>query len=181
MKHEAAARRYALALVDSVPASEQKAVGEALATACRVLMEGPAWQILKNPIIGADEKKAVVRALVDREHPVYRLLAVVLDNRREGLMKDIAAQYQEELMRRRGQVRAVVRTAQPLSEAWGRRLQETLSRRLGQDVVPTFEVDESLIGGVEVRLPGRVLDGTVRGRLARLQAQLKREVGTGEA
>jgi F-type H+-transporting ATPase subunit delta len=181
MKNEAAARRYALALMESVPEADQDAVGEVLMTAARVLTGGPAWQILKNPIIGVEQKREVVGQIIDPDHPVYRLLAVTLEHRREALISDIAAQYQDEIMRRQGRVRAVVRTAQALSEAWAARLQETLSQSIGRELVPTFEVDPGLIGGVEVRLPDRVLDGTIRGRLARLQAQLKREVETGEA
>lgn len=176
MKYGAAARRYALALLQSLPEAERVPAGDVLGTAARVLTSGPAWQILKNPLVTPRAKQQVVGELVDPAHPVYRLLAIVLQNRREALIADIAQEYDTEIMRRQGRVRAVVRTAEPLPPAWMKRLQETLSLRLGQDVVSTYEVDPTLIGGVEVRLPGRVLDGTIRGRLARLKAQLKREV-----
>jgi F-type H+-transporting ATPase subunit delta len=176
MKYGAAARRYALALLQSVPEAEQAPVGAVLGTATRVLTGGPVWQIMKNPLVSPRAKQEIVGELVDPAHPVYRLLAIVLQNRREALLADIAEEYDTELMRRQGRLRAVVRTAQPLSEAWTKRLGDILSRRLGHELVATYEVDPTLIGGVEVRLPGQVLDGTIRGRLNRLKAQLKREV-----
>jgi F-type H+-transporting ATPase subunit delta len=181
MNVEAVARRYAVALIDSVPASERTAVGEALAEAARLLTGGPAWDVMRNPTIAAETKQRLVRRLFGDDGPVVRLLLVLVKNRREVLLPVLAEQYAQEMLERQGLVAARVRSAGPLDSVRRERLEAALQRRLGRGIRATYEVDPSLLGGVEVRLLDRLWDGTVKGRLERLKAKLKREVGTGEA
>jgi|SRR5690606_29550369 len=63
-------------------------------------------------------------------------------------------------------------SAYTLEDAEVERLVGSLKQRLGREVRVTQQVDESLIGGVLIRAGDTVIDGSVRGRLARLAEQL---------
>ena len=47
-----------------------------------------------------------------------------------------------------------------------------LKKKYGNDVTAEFAVDLALLGGMRIRVGSDVWDGTVRGRLERLQQQL---------
>jgi F-type H+-transporting ATPase subunit delta len=53
-------------------------------------------------------------------------------------------------------------------------LARALSDRLEREVTLEIHLDESLIGGAVVRAGDLVIDGSVRGRLARLTGALSR-------
>jgi F-type H+-transporting ATPase subunit delta len=53
-----------------------------------------------------------------------------------------------------------------------KRLAEALKRRLGREVRMHTRIDESLIGGAIVRAGDLVIDGSLKGRLARLGSAL---------
>ena len=63
-------------------------------------------------------------------------------------------------------------SAQSLEDAEVERLVGSLKKRLGREVHVSTSVDEALIGGVLIRAGDTVIDGSVRGRLARLAEQL---------
>lgn len=63
-------------------------------------------------------------------------------------------------------------SAHALEDAEVERLVASLKQRLGREVRTTSKVDERLIGGVLIRAGDTVIDGSVRGRLARLAEQL---------
>ena len=64
-------------------------------------------------------------------------------------------------------------TAFPLSDAIEDKLAASLKERLQRDVVLHSEIDKDLIGGAVIRAGDLVIDGSVRGKLARLAESMK--------
>jgi F-type H+-transporting ATPase subunit delta len=56
----------------------------------------------------------------------------------------------------------------PLSDSEQRRFQEILERRFEQQINLTTTVDKIVIGGAHIRAGDMVIDGSLRGRLAKL-------------
>lgn len=73
---------------------------------------------------------------------------------------------------RRDRYVAHVRTPVALTTAQEQRLGETLSRLYGRSMSLQVERDESLLGGLVVRVGGEVIDGSVAGKLAAAQRRL---------
>jgi len=71
---------------------------------------------------------------------------------------------------------ADVASAAPLSAEQSARLAAVLSARVGKDVKLNATVDDSLIGGLVVRLGSTMIDTSVKARLAALRNAMK-EVG----
>ena len=74
-------------------------------------------------------------------------------------------------MTRRPCTVAQVTSARPLTEAQEKALRGRLASFSGKEVHLEKAVDESLIGGVRVRLENTVFDDSVRGRLDALVAR----------
>ena len=65
---------------------------------------------------------------------------------------------------------ASVSSAAPLSEALAASVKANLTRRYGQGLNVSFAVDRDLIGGLRVKVGSDVFDGSVKARLAELEA-----------
>jgi F-type H+-transporting ATPase subunit delta len=77
------------------------------------------------------------------------------------------------LVRRdRGISLAEVRTALPLDDVQRTAVTERLHELTGDEIEINEVVDESLIGGITVRIGDRLYDASVRNRLERLRARL---------
>ncbi len=68
--------------------------------------------------------------------------------------------------------RARIETASEVDSATSSELVANLKKKYGNDLTAEFVVDPQLLGGMRVRVGSDVWDGTVRGRLERLQQQL---------
>ncbi|MGH7458032.1 MAG: ATP synthase F1 subunit delta [Longimicrobiaceae bacterium] len=131
-------------------------------------------RFMESPRIGAGEKKRVLRDALAGEVPelLLRFLLVVTEKRRERLIPQIAVAYRELLDREQGRIRAVVTLAVEAGDALQGEITEYLETRTGRTVIPEFRTDPSILGGIRVRLGDRVLDGSLRRRLAGMRARL---------
>ena len=77
------------------------------------------------------------------------------------------------LAARRGEVTAEVFAAQPLSEAQLAALNEQLRRGVGSRVSVDVHIDPGLIGGLVLKLGSRMVDGSIKSKLQRLQLAMK--------
>jgi F-type H+-transporting ATPase subunit delta len=67
---------------------------------------------------------------------------------------------------------AKIETASEVDSAIRSELVANLKKKYGTDLTAEFVVDLALLGGMRIRVGSDVWDGTVRGRLERLQQQL---------
>jgi F-type H+-transporting ATPase subunit delta len=131
-------------------------------------------EFLETPRIDIPSKQKALQASFGGRVPdlFLRFLRVVVENRRQGMFGEIAKQYQLLVDEMRGRVRADIAVAREADEALKREIVSSLERRLGKDVIATFNVDPSLIGGIVIRIGGQVLDGSLRRRTAGLRRRL---------
>ena len=85
---------------------------------------------------------------------------------------DVLKNYRRLLRLELEKRRARVETASELDSTTSSELVANLKKKYGNDVTAAFVVDPQLLGGMRIRVGSDVWDGTVRGRLERLQQQL---------
>ena len=99
-------------------------------------------------------------------------VALLVENRRADLLPDIAALF-EELKRESERVlKVTVRSAVPFVNGQADAIRQALSKRFGRDIELEQHIDPSVIGGAVIDAGDMVIDGSVRGRLARLESAL---------
>ena len=103
-------------------------------------------------------------------------LRLMAQNRRLFVVPGMIAQVKGLIAAERGEVTAEVTSAKPLSEDQTQALARTLKESVGKDVRLEVTVDESLIGGLVVKVGSRMIDTSLRAKLANLQNVMK-EVG----
>ena len=99
-------------------------------------------------------------------------LALLAENHRLGLMAEIAAQFEALRAELENTVDVEVTTAMALSDAQRDRLAAALGKRLGRAVRLHERIDADLLGGAIVKAGDLVIDGSLTGRLARLEQQM---------
>lgn len=176
MREGKVARRYARALFNAAVRTQAvEAVNEALQQLLNTLRDHPPLQqLLLNPLIPRERKKQMVQQSIGRfTHPLLAsLLDVMVQKRREGLLPEVAQEFSNLRDEHLGIVRVQAATAYPLDSEQQQALIRGLERRTGRQVVLETRVDPSLIGGVVVRIGDTIIDGSVRGQLARLKQYL---------
>jgi F-type H+-transporting ATPase subunit delta len=116
----------------------------------------------------ADQRVGLLHGLLDgKSTPVTAtLLEQTLRNPRGRSLDRAAEELSELAAARRDRYVAHVRTPVRLSPAQEQRLTDSLSRLYGRPISLQTELDESLLGGLVVRVGGELIDGSVAGRLA---------------
>jgi F-type H+-transporting ATPase subunit delta len=174
--------RYARALVDVVLPTEGPAPGDPRALTAQLrefaqLMEQNAeLQILfSTPAIPMKKKLAVLLELAPKlglQPVAQNFLSVVLQHERISVLDEIVDAFELLLNERLGIVVAQVTSARSLGEEERKELEKALQERTGKQVRMSFAVDPGLIGGVSAQVGSTIYDGSVRGQLERLRAEL---------
>lgn len=135
---------------------------------------------LNSPRIASERKNAVLaRAFQDRLPRLFvRFLQAVISHRRQALIPQIAIEYGNIVDQLENRVHAQVTVARELPDAERDGLARSLSASLGKTVVPHVVVNPEILGGVIVKVDERVMDGSVRRRLAMLRGSMLRGAAT---
>jgi len=99
-------------------------------------------------------------------------IGTLAENRRLGLLPEIAAMYERLRAEAENIADVQVTSAVPLDEAQRQRLAAALKKRLKHEVRLHCDVDASLVGGAIVRSGDMVIDGSLKGRLERLAYEI---------
>ncbi|MEM0949893.1 MAG: F0F1 ATP synthase subunit delta [Pseudomonadota bacterium] len=136
-------------------------------------------ELIASPVYSRDEQGSSVAAVADKaglSGIVRNTLGLMAAKRRLFVLPQLVAELSRLIADEKGEVTAEVTSAQPLTDDQMSRLAETLKSRVGKDVKLNTAVDESLIGGLVVNVGSRMIDTSIRSRLAALQNTMK-EVG----
>jgi F-type H+-transporting ATPase subunit delta len=169
------ARRYAEAAFEIAERDDSMAAWLAAFDAAEARLGAPeVARLLASPAIPAANREALLDKLLgDAVTGAPRNLLTLLVRRgRSELLPSVSAEFRRLYRRREGIVEAVVTSAAPLDAAEVSALEQHLADTAGARIELSQRVDASLIGGLQVRLGDRLIDGSVRGRLERLRARL---------
>ncbi len=176
MRDETVARNYAQTLFQLAQKHEGvERYQEGIETVARLLAENPSFALfLQTPRIALDEKKKVVRKAFGEvlPRPLRNFLLVVLDKRRQRLVRAIAREYHHIVDTHRGRVHAEVTVARPLDEQALKTVTERLTTLLGRTAIPHVRVKPEILGGIIVQTGDTIYDGSLRRRLEGMRRQL---------
>lgn len=175
------AARYASALFDlakeagAIKALEADA--DALKAALAVSPDLAA--MIASPVISRSEQAAAIAAISAKmglNALTANTLALMADKRRLFTLPQFLNELSARIADDKGEITAEVTSATALSAAQSKKLAETLKAKVGKTVKLNATVDESLIGGLIVKLGSTMIDTSVKSKLASLQNAMK-EVG----
>ncbi len=148
---------------------------EALALAARIAADPQAAALLGNPRLTRAEVGTLLAPPASAQgigEAFGQFLGLLFDNRRLHLLPEIAGLFDELRFEAERVVRAKVTSAAALSGGELETIKAALRKRFGREVEVDASVDESLIGGAVIDAGDVVIDGSIRGKLERLQSAL---------
>ena len=173
-RRETAARRYAEAAFGIGRADRTLDRWERDLQRIGELIANPDIRALaEHPAVPFAAKERVLRKVVSDVSPeALNLLLLMIRRGRPGAVEPMIEHFADLVRRERGVALAEVRTALPLEDAQRTDVINRLRELTDQQVEINEVVDESLIGGITVRIGDRLYDASVRNRLQRLRARL---------
>jgi len=177
MSVQTVARRYAAALAEVVlERGEAAEVQTELAAWEKMIQASPSLrEVIRNPTIALDHKRAVLNKLIERAEPrqtTVNFLKVLLQNQRLADLCEINRKLADVLDERAGMVAATVTTARAVPESSQQQLQAKLTGLTGKKVRVNFATDPDLLGGIVTRIGSTVYDGSVRNHLELIRTKM---------
>ncbi len=175
------ARRYAKALF-AVAKEEGKLqeYGDALGQVASFLEDNPEIEAaLASPVFPLESKRSIIDEVVKAfglSGGLASFLSLMAERNRLMYLRQVSEFYRELLDEEIGVVRAVVRSAVPLSEELKERMAEAFSKVMGKSVLLEVKEDPEIIGGVIAHIGDVIWDGSIRSQLQ----GFKESIGRGE-
>lgn len=177
MSSQSVSRRYGVALADVLSGSgQERTIQEELNSWEQMIRSNPELrEALANPTVPYEQKRAVLNELIAKTKvsPITaNFLQILLKNQRLTALGEINTRLATVLDDRAGAVAAHITTANPVNDETKRVLTEKLSGFTGKSVRLSFDVDDSLIGGIVTRVGSTVYDGSIRTQLDQMEKTL---------
>ncbi|WP_189682100.1 F0F1 ATP synthase subunit delta [Seohaeicola zhoushanensis] len=135
--------------------------------------------VISSPLISREEQGKAIAAVAAKMGlaPVLtQVLGLMAEKRRLFVVPQMLAALRALLADHRNEVVAEVQSAVALTKKQTEALAATLSKNVGKSVNIRATVDESLIGGLVVKVGSKMIDTSIRSKLDSLQNAMK-EVG----
>ncbi|EKU71006.1 F0F1 ATP synthase subunit delta [Selenomonas sp. F0473] len=170
------ARKYARAIFElACEENKLKEFGEDIAQVQRLYTDCPELKsYLGNPNFRPEDKKSLLKEIFAGgiQPHVLNFLLLLVDKRRMHVFDAISAIFVQLSNEKLGIAVADVTAAEELDETQLAELRAKLEQVTGKQISLRRHRDPSLIGGVVVRIGDRRIDGSIKGRLEAMTAEL---------
>ncbi len=147
-------------------------VATALIECDKLLEENPEYaDFLETPSIPLEERIGAVRAAFDGNMPacVPDFMCLLIERGYMRSFKDCCEEFELQFNREFDITVAEVVSAKELGVSERQALRDKLQEKTGKRIKLRASVDPSLVGGMIVRIEGRLYDGSIRTRINEIQ------------
>ena len=165
------ARPYAKAAFEYARADKALDVwSSSLAVVANVVQQAAVEELLHSPTVTSAQKAEMLFKICGEElnEKVKNFVSVMAENKRLALLKEVQQLFEDFKSQQEKFAEITISTAFALDSNVEKALAKKLSKVLESEVSLSADIDKSLIGGVVISAGDMVIDGSVRGRLAKL-------------
>lgn len=175
------AQRYASAVFELAKEEKKLAAVESDLDALDAALADSAEfrSLISSPVYTREEQASALAALATKmklSSQMTGVMGVMAQKRRLFVLPALLTALRDRIAEDKGEVTADVTSAKALTKAQSDKLAKALKASVGKDVKINAAVDESLIGGLIVKVGSKMIDSSIRSRLNALQNSMK-EVG----
>ena len=119
---------------------------------------------MKYPFALKSEKRDIFKKIFSSQidQQVLNFIYIIVDHDRGAYLNLIYEKYAECIRKSRNILLAEITSAYELSSYEKTRLISAISRKEGRAVEASFKIDSSLIGGIVIKIEGKIIDGSLR-------------------
>lgn len=142
-----------------------------------VIAESPEFaRLVKSPLFSHEDQARALKPVLEKmgvDGLTTKFLLTLTGKRRLMALDHVMAAYDRLVARLRGEVQAEVTSAHPLNSAQTAELKSVLKSKLGREPRLNAKVDPTLLGGLVVKVGSRMIDSSLRTKLAGLRAAMR--------
>ena len=157
MSERATAERYAQAILEAVVEQWQTALTEV------------ADALAQDPKLGADVDSIAAAIPADAAPELQNFVKMLVQEGDVTLLSRVIAALGASLRGETGPQAADITSAIELGDDTQEQIRQRLTKQYGQNLVFSFDVDPSLMGGLRIRVGDQLIDNTVANRLMALR------------
>jgi len=170
--------RYATALYDLADAEKvlDQVAEDLTAIGSMIDVSADLERLIRSPVITRDDQVAAVDAVLEKAEIsdlTRRFVGTVAHNRRLFALRTMIKQFHGLLAARRGELTAEVTSAHKLTDKQRKAIESGLEKAMGSKVAVDAQVDESLLGGLMVKVGSRMIDSSIKTKLQQLRLSLR--------
>lgn len=170
-------RRYSKAILDL--AIEQKKVDEFLnqLKSIQTLLQSSKdiSFLLIDPAFQVSERKKVFEIIAEKlslHDSLKNFLKLLIDRERIAFFDDIVSSFQEQSDDFMKRVRVTIKTSTPLNSEEEKHLKSVLEKLTGKEAILEIKTDETLLGGLVVKVRDMVFDGSLKNTLHQIKESM---------
>ncbi|MDA9208048.1 F0F1 ATP synthase subunit delta [Octadecabacter sp.] len=172
------AARYATAVFELSSGAKGLKALESDIDALAAALEGSEdlRDLIGSPLYSREQQAAAIAGVAKKmklSKTMANTLALMASKRRLFVVPQMVASLRAMIAEAKGEVTADVVSAKALTKAQSDKLAKTLKASIGSDVKVNSTVDETLIGGLIVKVGSKMIDTSVKSKLAALQNTMK--------
>lgn len=134
---------------------------------------------LNHPTITIEEKKSVIENIFkgNIDEDIMKLVFLLIENGRVNEVTLVFGNFKKLVEEHKGIKIVYATTAIKMTDEEISDLEEKLSAKYNLKVILENSIDESVIGGVYLKIDDEVIDGTIKGNLEKIQKEVMKQGG----
>lgn len=175
MLHANVARPYAQALFNLAKHEKSENKWLKVLAELKEIVEADGFSLLiNNPKIESKDQLNLIETILknDATPEVVNLLNLLSENNRLIVLSDIYNIFRELVLEDQKCADAIIESAYDISQSQKDEFEKLLSNKFGKKITAQVKVNGDLIAGIKITIDDKVIDGSVKGRLTNLAAQL---------
>jgi F-type H+-transporting ATPase subunit delta len=170
------ARVYAGALLES--AKEKNIldqVAEELKSVVDLMNEDRDFRLYINvPGIPKDAKKEFIGKVFAKHFSeiTINFIKILINNDRQGLIEEILESFGELLDEEKNRLRVKVISSAKLDDSLRKKVESSLNDKFRKDIIIEEKIDESILGGIIIRIGDLIIDGSLIKDLKNIKSRL---------
>ena len=131
--------------------------------------------LIKDPTVTRDVLNQVIEKIVDNyslEVLFKNFLSFLIIKRRFFYVQQILKNFNEICSEKRGEIKAVIRSAKNLTQDEINNITQELSNNFKSEIKLNYTHDQSLIGGLVVQIGSTMIDTSIKKKLQQLETRM---------
>ncbi len=165
------AKRYAAALIESSNDFLDEVLENLKLVDELIFQNNELKTFFLHPVVSLKDKKDVIDSVFKGKinEITYNFLGTLLDENRFIIFRSILELYKKQTEKIKNMQRVQVVSAVGLDEDAKNRLAEKLAEKMKKQVILNYDIDETIIGGLVVKIEDKVLDLSLKRKFENLE------------
>ena len=124
-----------------------------------------------HPVISLKDKKETLKSTLENkvDNLTLNFIETLLDENRFSIFRTIFELFKKEADVIKNKQEVEIISAVEINDDYKKQLEEKLKQKLSKDIIPNYNLDENIIGGLIVKIEDKVVDLSLKSKFEALK------------